>query len=68
MHPAPDGGRDANDECPVFSGIFVRVGTVRGFTLCGDSAKVAAREFPYSQMHAAETLQQGRGDVRELID
>jgi hypothetical protein len=67
VHPAPGGGRDANDECPFFSGFFVRIDTVRGFTLLGDSAKVAAREFPNNQTHAAETRCQGRGDVRALI-
>jgi hypothetical protein len=52
---------------PGFFGFFVRVGTVRGFTLRGDSAKVATREFPYRQTRAAETRRQGRGDVRALI-
>jgi len=52
---------------PAFLGFFVRVRTVRGFTLRGDSAKVLAREFPHPKTHVAETLQQGCGDVRELI-
>jgi hypothetical protein len=52
---------------PVFSGFFVRVDTVRGFTLLDDSAKVATREFPDPKTRAAETRCQGRGDVRALI-
>jgi hypothetical protein len=51
-----------------FFACFREAGTVQGFTSRGDSAKVAAREFPEHQTHVAETRWAGRGDVRALID